>query len=276
MNLLNSLRKRDKCSTSLAFYLFSPTRLINSIKHEHSCKILYCYSFSNITNKHGDVFLWNPCNSFSYPKGNTTSTCGNVAVCMRLPFASPETMYSLGTQNTATFTQDQGGVHISYASTQGGHNYVANILLRCNHTLQNSFLDADTYQPYVTNTSSIYNLILNSKHACSYSPSSSGSSTIMSTSSSSTSSSSPSSSGSSTIMSTSSSYTPKTSSPGSYQTSTAPSETSETSPVSTDSTRKSSTPVHTTTSPSGSAAMPLRRLNSFVLLCFTLHTFNLV
>ena len=25
----------------LAFYLFSPTRLINSIIHEHSCKILY-------------------------------------------------------------------------------------------------------------------------------------------------------------------------------------------------------------------------------------------
>ena len=33
LNLLNSLR--------LAFYLFSPTRLINSLKHEHSCKILY-------------------------------------------------------------------------------------------------------------------------------------------------------------------------------------------------------------------------------------------
>ena len=26
---------------SLAFYLFSPTRLVNSIKLEHSCKILY-------------------------------------------------------------------------------------------------------------------------------------------------------------------------------------------------------------------------------------------
>ena len=41
MNLLNSLRKRDISSASLAFYLFSPTRLINSIKHEHSCKILF-------------------------------------------------------------------------------------------------------------------------------------------------------------------------------------------------------------------------------------------
>ena len=30
LNLLNSLRKRDKAS--LAFYLFSPTRLINSIR----------------------------------------------------------------------------------------------------------------------------------------------------------------------------------------------------------------------------------------------------
>ena len=228
------------------------------VKMSHCWKshvMAHFYSFSNITNKHGDVFLWNPCNSFSYPKGKTTSTCGNVAVCMRLPFASPETMYSLGTQNTAIFTQDQGGLHIIYSSAQGGHSYVANIKLRCNHTLQNSFVDADTYQPYVINISSIYNLILNSKHACSYSPSSSGSSTIMSTSS---------------------STTQKTSSPGSYQTSTPPSETSETSPVSTESTRKSSTPVHTTTSPSGSAAMPLRRLNSFVLLCFTLFTFNLV
>ena len=33
--------KGIKCSTSIAFYLFSPTRLINSIKYEHSCKILY-------------------------------------------------------------------------------------------------------------------------------------------------------------------------------------------------------------------------------------------
>ena len=29
---------------SLAFYLFSPTRLINSIKNEHSCKILYVFT----------------------------------------------------------------------------------------------------------------------------------------------------------------------------------------------------------------------------------------
>ena len=29
--------KEIKCSASLAFYLFSPARLINSIKHEHSC-----------------------------------------------------------------------------------------------------------------------------------------------------------------------------------------------------------------------------------------------
>ena len=55
LNLLNELGKRDKMrglpsilslfrnefnkfnKTSLAFYLFSPTRLINSIKHEHEC-----------------------------------------------------------------------------------------------------------------------------------------------------------------------------------------------------------------------------------------------
>ena len=33
LNLLNS--------ASLIFYFFSSTHLINSIKHEHSCKILY-------------------------------------------------------------------------------------------------------------------------------------------------------------------------------------------------------------------------------------------
>ena len=36
--------KEIKCSTSLTFYLFSPTRLINSIKHEHSCKIFYFFN----------------------------------------------------------------------------------------------------------------------------------------------------------------------------------------------------------------------------------------
>ena len=46
LDLLNSLRKTDKmwglkCSARLAFCLFSPTHLIKSIKHEHSCKILY-------------------------------------------------------------------------------------------------------------------------------------------------------------------------------------------------------------------------------------------
>ena len=40
LNVLNSLQKEIKCSTSLAFDLFSPTELINSIKHEHLCKIL--------------------------------------------------------------------------------------------------------------------------------------------------------------------------------------------------------------------------------------------
>ena len=39
--LLNFLGKKIKCSGSLAFYLFSLTHLINSIKNEHSRKILY-------------------------------------------------------------------------------------------------------------------------------------------------------------------------------------------------------------------------------------------
>ena len=35
------VEKEIKCEASLAFYLSSVTGLINSIKHEHSCKILY-------------------------------------------------------------------------------------------------------------------------------------------------------------------------------------------------------------------------------------------
>ena len=37
--------KEIKGSASLAFYLFSPTRLINSIKHEHSYKIFNIFYF---------------------------------------------------------------------------------------------------------------------------------------------------------------------------------------------------------------------------------------
>ena len=38
LNLLNELGEKEiKCSASLTFYLFSPTRLINSIIQEHKC-----------------------------------------------------------------------------------------------------------------------------------------------------------------------------------------------------------------------------------------------
>ena len=41
LNLSNLLRKRVKCEACREFYLFFATSLINSIEHEHSCKILY-------------------------------------------------------------------------------------------------------------------------------------------------------------------------------------------------------------------------------------------
>ena len=44
LNLLNSLRKRGKMLDKPSIYLVSITRLINSIKHEHSCNILYLCS----------------------------------------------------------------------------------------------------------------------------------------------------------------------------------------------------------------------------------------
>ena len=48
LNLLNSLRKRDKMLDKSRIYLFSPTRLINSIKHEYSCKILYLSTAASV------------------------------------------------------------------------------------------------------------------------------------------------------------------------------------------------------------------------------------
>ena len=45
LNLLYSLRKSDKMlSKPRAWYRFTPTRLINSIKYEHSCYTLYFYT----------------------------------------------------------------------------------------------------------------------------------------------------------------------------------------------------------------------------------------
>ena len=34
-------KKQEKCLASLKLYLFSPTHLTNSMKHDHSFKILY-------------------------------------------------------------------------------------------------------------------------------------------------------------------------------------------------------------------------------------------
>ena len=41
--LQNLLGKKIKWSASFTFYLFIPTRLMNSIKHEHSCSIFYLH-----------------------------------------------------------------------------------------------------------------------------------------------------------------------------------------------------------------------------------------
>ena len=48
-------KKAIKCSASLTFYRFSPTRLINSIKHKHSCKILY---LAVLLINFGNTTLW--------------------------------------------------------------------------------------------------------------------------------------------------------------------------------------------------------------------------
>ena len=44
LDLLNLLRKKDKMLGKPGILSLFPTRLINSIKHEHSCKILYIFS----------------------------------------------------------------------------------------------------------------------------------------------------------------------------------------------------------------------------------------
>ena len=44
IEFITLVAKVIKCLTSLIFYLFSTTCLINSIKHEHLCKILYAFN----------------------------------------------------------------------------------------------------------------------------------------------------------------------------------------------------------------------------------------
>ena len=44
IEFINLLAKEIKCEACQAFYLFSTTRLINAIKHEHSCKILSVFT----------------------------------------------------------------------------------------------------------------------------------------------------------------------------------------------------------------------------------------
>ena len=41
IEFIKLVAREIKCSVSLAFYLFSSTRLLNLIKHEHSCEIIY-------------------------------------------------------------------------------------------------------------------------------------------------------------------------------------------------------------------------------------------
>ena len=39
--ILKSLRKKDQMLDNPRIYLFSSSRLVNALKHEHSCKIIY-------------------------------------------------------------------------------------------------------------------------------------------------------------------------------------------------------------------------------------------
>ena len=198
-------------------------------------------SFSNVTAKNGNVFSWNPCNPFSFPAGQTTSTCGNVALC-QIPQSAPKgTLYNLGKQDTATFTKDKGGVHLSYASSsQGGRFYTANIILKCNKTLQQSVLDVDSIQPFVSNATktTVFSFILNSKYSCSFSPNASTTSPPA-----------------------------QTTSTSSSKTTTGASGTSEM-PQSSSKRGSTTTPAHSTTTHSG--ATSLQTLHCFVMLCFVL------
>ena len=51
LNVLNLWQKAIKCEASFAFHLFSSTPLINSIIHEHSCKISIFRGGSRISGK---------------------------------------------------------------------------------------------------------------------------------------------------------------------------------------------------------------------------------
>ena len=45
LNLLDTLGKTDKMLGTASHLILSPTRLINSVIHEHSCKVVYIEKF---------------------------------------------------------------------------------------------------------------------------------------------------------------------------------------------------------------------------------------
>ena len=65
-----------KCSPSLTFYLFSPTSLINSKKHEHSCKILCFLTLCLLSNFACFIVIWFFSKSFFSPKHSFRTSIG--------------------------------------------------------------------------------------------------------------------------------------------------------------------------------------------------------
>ena len=100
--------KDIKCSTSLAFYLFSLTRLTNSIKHEHSCKILYLLHVSVLKTGFGwgcttswsllMLFLFKavpvPGGNISLPLYESTESCESLLKVEWQPDLSPQQIFA--------------------------------------------------------------------------------------------------------------------------------------------------------------------------------------
>ena len=63
--------KRDKMFGKLAFYCFSLTRLLNSTKHKHLCKILFVNKYQYISNHFMHIRKLFKSVIFSSPKPKT-------------------------------------------------------------------------------------------------------------------------------------------------------------------------------------------------------------
>ncbi|XP_013396759.1 uncharacterized protein LOC106163645 [Lingula anatina] len=108
------------------------------------------------------VYSWNPCTDFTEPVQSSNAVCNNIAVCQIYGSGTSYTYgYSLGKQESATFTNDDAGqVVLTYTDT--GSNRNAKFTLICDRNVD-SKLDVIGEDQ---NNINVHTFKLTTKYAC--------------------------------------------------------------------------------------------------------------